>query len=86
MTKLQWVVGLLAAGGAIAFGQAPKEPAPAKAGARDNGIELAGERVVKGDIAGALVLLQSAERGNPLLPPARVMLARLCFNMPGPVR
>lgn len=86
MTKRQLASGLLAICAALEVGSAAARAQAPGAGGRGNIIELAGERVIKGDVAGALALLQAAERADPLLPPARLMLARLCFNVPGPAR
>ncbi len=48
--------------------------------AKDANIEKAGEELVKGKVDESYKLLQEAFKKNPTLPPARVMLARLCFK------
>ncbi|MFO0808507.1 MAG: tetratricopeptide repeat protein [Gemmataceae bacterium] len=48
--------------------------------AKDENIEKAGAALMKGRIDEALTHLQEAVKKNTSLPPARVMLARLCFQ------
>lgn len=61
-----------AAAGPVSSTQSPQ--------AKDPNIEKAGEELQKGKVDDAFKLLQEATKKNPTLPPARVMLVRLCLN------